>query len=182
MSNPVKITEANSAREIELSTIALKNILYLYYEISSDCLPIGDWDRADADYFDPYRYLDIEYESNFIIRDEAELALLHEGSAVFLLCRLAQFYDLDESTGSLTMLDFCKTKQREIEERHLRTIAPELFRIHSVFESGNIVKNEYIQNAFLVAFTGNYELFIEAIKKVRIHVIGGVLQQRSEKA
>ena len=168
--NIVKITETNSEAEYKASEETIREFLYMFFEISGDCRPVGDWDRAEIGTVNPFRFLDIDYEYEYQLRSSSEIKFMHEGAAVNLLCRLASFYDLDECSGSTLMADFNNEASRKEKSDAINANAPDLFKIHEAFASGRIVKTPCIQDAFKAAFSGCEE-FYSSLKKVLAEVI-----------
>ena len=155
----VRIDESNYASEYQESVDAVKDFLYMAFEIVSDCLPTGDWDRAELGKVDPFRYLDIAYEYEYLFRSPEDLAFLHRSAALNLLCRLAKIDDDDECSGSTWMVDFRTPHLRLENEALIRRYHPELFQIEEAFEGGRIVQVPIIQRAFRAALYGSEELY-----------------------
>ncbi|GEM_PF-5712326 len=166
----INITAENADTEYAASKEAIRDILYMYFEIAGDCRPIGDWDRADLGRFAPYRYLDIEYEADYCIRSSSEVEFLQQGSAVKLLCQLACVYDQDMCSGATFMRDFCDPDMRERRSDELRECHPELFRIHSAFSGGRVLKNPLLHDAFFAAFHKEGD-FYQSLRKVLEEII-----------
>ena len=61
MMRRVTIDDSSYRHEFEASASAIRDFLYTYFEISGDCLPIGDWDRAELGSVDPTCYIDVEF-------------------------------------------------------------------------------------------------------------------------
>jgi hypothetical protein len=133
------INEINFTIEYKESEDAIKDFLYMTFEIAGDCLPTGDWNRAELGRVDPFRYLDIAYECAYQFRNPSELAFLHRSAALNLLCRLAQIEDEDDCSGSTWMDDFRNPHVHLEKEMLIRRYHPELFKIKQAFERGRVV-------------------------------------------
>lgn len=168
--NVVVIDESNCDREYQESTSAIKDFLYMLFEIAGDRLPLGDWDRADLGAVDPFRYLDIAYEDEYQFRSVPELDFLHRAAALNLLCRLAEIEDEDECSGSTWMADFQNPLVRAEKETSIREHHPVMFRILEAFESGRIVSIPVIQQAFTAALYGNGD-FLQALANVTSEIV-----------
>jgi hypothetical protein len=155
----VRIDESNYASEYQESEDAIKDFLYMAFEIAGDCLPTGDWDRAELGRVDPFRYLDIAYEYQYLFRSSSELDFLHRSAALNLLCRLARIEDNDECSGSTWMADFRTPHVRLEKEALIRRYHPELFQIQDAFEGGRVVGIPIIQRAFKAALYATEELY-----------------------
>jgi len=150
--NVINVTDATFPDEYSASTSAIRDFLYMYFEISGDCRPFGDYDRAELGHVDPFQYLDIHYVYKYQFRSDAEITFMHQAAAINLLCRLAQAYDKDECSGSTFMTDFCNLDSRRTNEPLLRESAPDLFRIYEAYSEGRIIDTPNIQEAFQAAF------------------------------
>ena len=177
--NIVHVSEQSFEDEYSASTNAMRDFLYMYFEISGDCRPTGDFDRAELGAVDPFRYLDIDYRSTFQFRSGTEIQFLHQASAVNLLCQLAQVFDHDECSGSTLMTDFISIECRNGQTNHhsgdslrahLRDSIPEVFRIRDAVGAGRIIDTPSITNAFTAAFT-SAELFHQSLGVVLSDVI-----------
>lgn len=168
--NIVKVDETNYKDEYKASTEAIRDFLYMYFDISLDCLPTGDFDRAELGNVDPFRFLDIEYIYKYQFRNKAELNFLHQGAAINLLCRLAQVYDLDGYSGSTFISNFLNEQTRIDKEEFLKEHVPELFKIHDAYCQGKIVKTPSIIDAFRAAFHDS-ERFYTSLERVLTDVI-----------
>jgi hypothetical protein len=144
--NVCRIDESNYKREYEESTDAIKDFLYMAFEIAGDCQPIGDWTRAELGTVDPFRYLDVAYEYEYQFRSEQEVQFLHRSAALNLLCRLA----VHDEDGT----------------RH----QPELVRIREAFESGRVVSLPVLDRAFRAGLDGT-EDFVPALKLVNAEIV-----------
>ena len=149
----VHVTEATADAEWRASAAALRDILYTYLDLCADCLPTGDWSRAERGTTDPFRYLDIHYAGTVAIRTPAEERLLHEGAAVQLLCRLADAAETDEASGSRTVEAVAEAVARGASSGEIAAVSPELARIARAWRRGRIVPEPSIQRAFEAAFT-----------------------------
>ena len=157
--NVVHISENNFDDEYKASADAIRDFLYMFFEIAGDCRPVGDFDRAELGTVDPFRYLDIEYDYEYQFRSDSEISFLHQAAAVNLLCRLAQAYETDECSGSTFVSDFNNEMTREAKEPFLREHVPDLFRIHQAFRDGRIVNTPSIHNAFNSAFSDSERFY-----------------------
>ena len=119
----VRVNEGTYDAEYSASTDAIRDFLYMYFQIAGDCLPAGDFDRAELGSVDPFRYLDVAYEYTYQFRSKQEVAFLHEGAAINLLCHLAQAIDLDECSGSTIVADFRSALARSQEDDALQAQA-----------------------------------------------------------
>ncbi|MDP9194734.1 MAG: hypothetical protein M3P06_23810 [Acidobacteriota bacterium] len=155
----LRIDESSFHREYEESRCAIKDFLYMLFEICGDCQPFGDWDRAEVGTVDPYKYLDIAYEYEYQFRSVQEIDFLHRSAALNLLCRLARVDDEDQCSGSTWMTDFRSPDVRAAKEALTRTYHPELFQILEAFESGRIVDIPVIHRAFRAALYGTEDLY-----------------------
>lgn len=144
--NVCRIDESNYGREYEESTNAIKDFLYMAFEIAGDCQPIGDWTRAELGTVDPFRYLDIVYEYKYQFRSDAEVDFLHRFAALNLLCRLA----VHDEDGT----------------RH----HPDLVRIREAFESGRVVSLPVLDRAFRAGLDGT-EAFIPTLELVQVEIV-----------
>ncbi len=174
--NIIKITENNSDFEYNESSKALKDILLMYFEISSDCLPIGDFSRAEYGNVDPYKYLDIEYEYKYQFRSNHELKILHEGVAIKLLCILANIVDEDECSGSTVLSDFNSNihADNEIIQKKFQVITV----IHEAWNQGRIIKTPSIHHSFNIAFNDEQK-FYNSLESVRKEVIMNVFELKT---
>ncbi len=43
----IKVDESNADLEFEASKEAIRDFLYTYFDVAGDCLPTGDWERAE---------------------------------------------------------------------------------------------------------------------------------------
>lgn len=102
----ITVDESNSNLEFFASKSAISDFLYMYFNIAGDCLPTGDWDRAELGAVDPFRYIDIDYDCKYQIRSNAEIRFMREAAAVNLLCRLARIHAEDEEQCSTVVQDF----------------------------------------------------------------------------
>lgn len=168
--NVVQISETNFDDEYKASTEAIRDFLYMFFEIAGDCRPIGDFDRAELGNVDPLRYLDIEYDYEYQFRSESEITFLHEAAAVNLLCRLAQIYDADERSGSTFISDFSNELSRKANEKTLIEHVPDLFRIHKAVSDNRIIGTSSIKNAIDAAF-GDSHRFHASLQAVLNDVI-----------
>lgn len=166
--NVINVTDATFADEYSASTSAIRDFLHMYFEISGDCRPFGDYDRAELGSVDPFRFLDIHYVYKYQFRSDAEITFMHQAAAINLLCRLAQTYDTDECSGSTVMADFCDLDTRRKNELPLRECAPDLFRIYEAYCEGRIVDTPSIQEAFHAAFKDQTKFYF---------ALGGVLTE-----
>ncbi len=144
--NVCRIDKSNYEREYEESTNAVKDFLYMAFEIAGDCQPVGDWTRAELGTVDPFRYLDIAYEYEYQFRSEGEIHFLHRFAALNLLCRLA----VHDEDGT----------------RH----DPNLVRIRDAFESGRVVSLPVLDRAFRAGLYGT-EDFVPALKLVNAEIV-----------
>jgi hypothetical protein len=167
----VTIDDANYEEEYRATAGAIRDFLYTYFEIVGDCLPAGDWDRAELGSVDPFRYLDVTFEYAYLFRPEHEIAFLHEGAAVNLLCRLAQAVDADECSGSRVVPDFSAGLASGQDDASLRKLSPELHAIHQAYAGGRVVDRLPIQTALRAGFAGNPHAFYSALESVRTEVI-----------
>jgi hypothetical protein len=167
----VTIDDANYEEEYRATADAIRDFLYMYFEISGDCLPVGDWDRAELGSVDPFRYLDVAFEYEYLFRPEHEIAFLHEGAAVNLLCRLAQAVDTDECSGSRVVSEFGAGLASGQDDASLRKLSPELHAIYQAHAGGRVVDLLPIQAALSAGFTGNPQAFYSVLETVRTQVI-----------
>jgi hypothetical protein len=158
--NVVHVNETNFDQLYAESRCAIKDFLYMLFEISGDCLPCGDWDRAELGEVDPFRYLDIAYEFKYQFRSESELTFLRRAAALNLLCRLARIADEDLTTGSTWMADFRGRSKQQALEAAIREHHPELLTIVKAFEAGRVVPDSAIQRAFKAALYGTDDFWI----------------------
>ena len=78
-----EINEENYLAAID----AVRDILYMYYDLASD----GFIHSIETGKFDPIFFVDcFEYKDKSFVID---VNLLHEGSAVAILCRLSDYWD-----------------------------------------------------------------------------------------
>ncbi|MCR9115771.1 MAG: hypothetical protein NXI22_02345 [bacterium] len=168
--NIVRINEVNESEEYAHSANAIRDFLYMYFEIASDCRPFGDFDRAELGSVDPFKYLDIDYECHYQFRSSSEVTFLHKAAAVNLLCQIAQCYDTDECSGSTIVADFNDVDVRTSKEQSLKDVAPELFAIFEAFCDGRVVNNPNIHAAFHAAFNDS-EAFHQSLKSVLTEVV-----------
>ena len=124
----------------------------MYFQIAGDCLPAGDFDRAELGSVDPFRYLDVAYEYTYQFRSKQEVAFLHEGAAINLLCHLAQAIDLDECSGSTIVADFRSALARSQEDDALQAQAPDLHAIYKAYRNSRTILTPAIQQALQAAF------------------------------
>ncbi len=150
--NLIKVGEDNVRDEYDESTNAIRDFLYMFFEIAGDCRPVGDFDRAELGNVDPYKFLDIRYEYEYLFRTDSDIVFLHQGAAINLLCRVAKVYDMGECSGSAWMTYFNDEQMRVEKERELREHAPDLYKIHDAWSRGRIIGTPCIQNSFHLAF------------------------------
>ncbi len=165
MMNLLRIDQNNVDDEYEESTNAIRDFLYMFFEIAGDCLPVGDFDRAELGEVDPYKYLDIQYEYRYQFRSDAEIAFLHQGAAINLLCRLAQVNDEDQCSRSTLLADFNNEQVRAENEEMLMHAAPDLFKIYDAWSGGRIIATPSIRNSFHLAFSDSarFHASLEAV-------------------
>lgn len=169
LSPVVEVTDETFDSLYAESAAALRDILYLYLEIASDCLPWGDFDRADRGTFDPYRFLAITYRHRYQFRSESDLRLLHEGSAISLIAHLAEIAFLDECSESTFVEDFARGRIT-YEHPAAHDTLVELARIHHAYVTGRIVDHPLIRSAFDTAFT-DPESFLDRLPPLVADVI-----------
>lgn len=167
----VTIDDTNCAREHAASAAAIRDFLYTFFDISVDCLPIGDWDRAALGEVDPFLYLDVEFVCQYSLRTPAEVEFLHVGAAVNLLCRVAVAFDGDEASGSTVVAAFCSAVASGADDEVLRVVSPELQAIYRAFASGRVPRATAIQSAFRAWLTGDARAFYQTLGIVRAEVI-----------
>ncbi len=175
----VTIDDANYEEEYRATADAIRDFLYTYFEIVGDCFPAGDWDRAELGSVDPFRYLDVAFEYDYLFRPEHEIAFLHEGAAVNLLCRLAQAVDADECSGSRVVPEFGAALASGQDDAALRKLSPELHAIHQAHAAGRVIDLPSIQAALRAGFTGTPQAFYSALESVRTQVITPVFERLS---
>ncbi|WP_339742262.1 hypothetical protein [uncultured Rubinisphaera sp.] len=167
----VKVDESNFDFEYSNALSVIKEFLYLYFEISEDCLPLGDWCRSDRVAFDVFQYLDIEYTYQYQFLSLGQLRVIHQGAAIYLLCQLAEVFEDDEGRESSKIANFCSAEYRKTHEATLIKIIPDIYKIHGAFQLGRIVKTPCIQEAFEFAFTPNASAFWSSLQQIREEVI-----------
>ena len=168
--NVVQIDKNNFDDEYKASADAIRDFLYMYFEIAGDRRPVGDFDRAELGKVNPFGYLDIKYDYEYQFRSDWEIKFLHQGAAINLLCRLAQAYETDECSGSTFVADFNNEETRKTKEQILKEFSPDLFTILEAFSNGRIVATKRIQIAFHAAFNDS-ERFFPSLEKVLTDVI-----------
>lgn len=142
----IKVDEANFGKVYEAAAAAARDFLFLFWDITADRLPGGDFDRADQGSVDPYQYVDLEFDGAAVVDTE----LLRVGAAVTLLARLAEVNDLDECSETTYLRDFNAGRPQT------GTGIPrveELARIREVFDAGGIIEHPALIEAFEVAFS-----------------------------
>jgi hypothetical protein len=168
--NIIRVDLSNFDRLFAESTAAIKDFLYMRFEIAGNGMPFGDWDGAELGDVDPYAYLDVAYEFAYQFRSEAELRFLRMSAALNLLCQLARIVDADETSGSTFMEDFRNRAARPEREVMIRTYHPELYRVSEAFESGRVIAHPAIHRAFRAALYGADDLH-EALQAVTRDVV-----------
>lgn len=166
----VHVPDGDPDGEFEASRAALRDILYAYLDICGDCLPAGDWTRAERGATDPFRYLDIRYRSAWLFRTGAELRVLHHGAAVLLLCRLAELDEDDDGAGVRAGEAFAEAAMRSAPDDVLAAISAARLPIYQAWRAGRVTDEPTIQAAFRAAFSPGLDLY-GALQAVRERVI-----------
>lgn len=174
MRQRIAITEDNFDDEYKLVEAALQDFLLMYFEIGADCLPYGDFSRAPLGEVDPFRFLDISYTSpayGFI--DERSLRMLHQGAAVNLLCRLADFHEnaMGSFDGHGYSSAFKAMLSGDTEWEQWRNKALDLLKIYDAFVEVRIIDIPAIRGAFSLAFSDPGAFLAEALPEVYAEVI-----------
>lgn len=167
----VKIDESNFDYEYSNALIAIKAFLYMYFDISDDCLPLGDWCRTDRIEFDVFRYLDIEYTYQYQFLSLGQLRVIHHGAAIYLLCQIAEVLEDDEGRENSIRAAFYSIEFRKTHENSLRKTIPIIFKILEAYQQGRIVKTPCIQEAYKFAFSPNISAFWSSLQQIREEVI-----------
>lgn len=160
----VTIDDSTYSREYEASAAAIRDFLYTYFEISGDCLPLGDWDRAELGSVDPFLYLDVQFVPQDGFRGPGELVFLREGAAVNLLCRVADALCVDECSGSTRVAGFCSAVASGADDEALRALSPDLLAIYRAYADGRVANAPSIQAAFAAWLSGDVRAFYAALR------------------
>ncbi len=134
---------------------ALKDVLFIFVDAT---VQDGDFTELSLGEFDPFDYLWVNGQSGqSIYMSDGESDLLMKGAAIALLSKVADVYFDDECQSANendrlengVMPNFIARKEAMTLPEHYSYLP----KIYEVFKNESYVKNEYIQRAFVAAFS-----------------------------
>lgn len=151
---------------------ALKDVLLMFVDAT---VQDGDFSELNLGDFDPFDYLWVcGQDGQSIYMSDGESDLLMKGAAIALLSKVADVYFDDECQSANEKDRLENGVMPNFIARNGEMTLPSHYsylpKIYEAFKNESYIKNSYIQNAFVMAFSDETK-FYGSMREVLEHVI-----------